>query len=261
MFQSDFPVGTSSKWVNIKGLQHSLEVKTVSNVRKHAKEAELHFNQTKRESLKSDYDFLCSEMDLALDRAFEVRSKIDTLEKELCNFVSEIKSLENIAHNIRAKVLILGVNADDIAKRKTFDISKLLPSMPTPQVTPTLQVMSTLQVTSTPQVMSTPQPILVIVLKPSTISKPPPLSSTIELDLDQENSDMEETMQTTNNVLLEKNYGPYGNYTAINTCSKSNYSRSCFPTSWDIWPNTYHHNPTKKYWDQVGSGFKRRTLF
>ena len=189
MFQSDFPVGTSSEWVNIKGSQHSSEVKTVSNVRKHAKEAELHFHQTKRESLKSDYDFLCSEMDLALDRAFEVRSKTDTMEKELCNFVSEIKSLENKTHNIRAILVILGVNADGFAKRKTFDVSKLLPSMPTPQVTLTPQV------TSTPQVMSTLQPNLVNVLKPSTISKPPSSSSTIELDLDQENSVLsEETM-------------------------------------------------------------------
>ena len=106
MFQSDFPVGTSSKWVNIKGSQHSLQVKTVSNIRKHAKEAELHFHQTKRESLKSDYDFICSEMDLALDRAFEVRSKIDTMEKELSNFVSEIKSLEIETHNIRHKTII-----------------------------------------------------------------------------------------------------------------------------------------------------------
>ena len=88
------------------------------------------------------------------------------------------------------------MNADDFAKRKTFDISKLLQSMPTPQVTPTPQLTPTLQV------MSTPQTILVnkvIVSKPSTLSKPPP-SPTIELDLDKKNSDTEETMQTTNNA-------------------------------------------------------------
>ena len=138
-------------------------------------------------------------MDLALDRAFEVRSKIDKMEEELSNFVTEIKSLENKTHNIRGKLLILGVNADDFAKRKTFDVSKLLPSIPTPQVTPTLQV------TPTPQVMSTPQPILVnkVLFQSSLVSKPPP-SPTVGLDLNKEISDMEETMQNTNNALLEE---------------------------------------------------------
>ena len=89
-FNLIFPVGTSSKWVNIKGSQHSLEVKTVSNVRKHVKEAELHFHQTKRENLKSDYDFLCSEMDLVLDRAFEDRQN-GRGTGQLCNRNQELQ--------------------------------------------------------------------------------------------------------------------------------------------------------------------------
>ena len=63
-----------------------------------------------------------------MDKGFDIRSKIDKMEKDLGEWICDIQSLQNKAHAIRSKLLALGVKTDDFSSRKSFDISKLIPA-------------------------------------------------------------------------------------------------------------------------------------
>ena len=168
-------VGISKKWVPVKGRDHSYEIRKVSNIRKHAKDAEMHYHEVKRLELKSEYDFLLSEMELAVDHCLELRGNIDLMETQLCDMGNQLQSMMTKAELLKGKLLLARVHADDFSKRKTLDISQLQPAYInkiTMQVTPFMQNPSIARVTQvTTQVlqitMSTTSDITPIMQDPS----------------------------------------------------------------------------------------------
>ena len=94
-----------------------------------------------------------------MDKGFDIRSKTDKMEKDLGEWICDIQSLQNKAHSIRSKLLVLGVKTDDFSHRKSFDISKLIPASQNVQTSmskPTKTVSSTISTLfETLQVMKT----------------------------------------------------------------------------------------------------------
>ena len=77
--------------------------------------------------MKSEYDYLMEELEAAVDGALAMRTKIDQMEESMCDMATTIKSLQNKAMILKGKLLIHGVEVEDFARRKTFDISMLQP--------------------------------------------------------------------------------------------------------------------------------------
>ena len=144
-------VGVSENWVPVKGRDHSYEIRQVSNIGKHAKDVEMHYHEVKRSELKSEYDFLLSEMELAVDNCLELRGNIDVMETQMCDMDNQLQSMMTKAELLKGKLILTGVHADDFSKRKTFDISQLQPAyinkIVTTQVTPITQHASVTGVT------------------------------------------------------------------------------------------------------------------
>ena len=59
-------VGISEKWVPLQGENHTYGIKCPTSVKTSVQQAEEHYLENKRNKLKSDFDFITSEMDHAL---------------------------------------------------------------------------------------------------------------------------------------------------------------------------------------------------
>ena len=118
-------IGISEKWTPLKGENHSYEVHQVSNVKKHSKLAEEHYHEVKRQQLKSEYDYLLSELEEAVDDALSLRDNITKMEDILTDMGNKIHSLMTKTDLMKGKLLLLGVHAHDFSRQKTFDISQL----------------------------------------------------------------------------------------------------------------------------------------
>ena len=157
-------IGISDKWTSVKGENHSYEVRPVTNVRRQAKLAEEHYHEVKRADLKSEYDYLLSELETSVDNALALHDNMNKMVEIMTDMSSKIQSLIHKTDIMKGKLLILGVKANDFSKRKTFDISQLKP--PTPQVTqrqvPTVGVDLT---TTTPSTMTTPLSMMTSTMK------------------------------------------------------------------------------------------------
>ena len=147
------------KWLPVRGVHHSAEIRTVSNIRKHAKEAETHYHSVKHSQLKAEYDYLMEELEASVDGALALRTKIDKMEESVCDMATTIKSLQNKTCLLKGKLLIQGVEVEDFSKRKTSDISMLQPgylSRSQPLVQQIVQMSETTATTMpTPSILST----------------------------------------------------------------------------------------------------------
>ena len=121
----------------IKGRDHSFEVRTVCNVRNHAKVAEEHYHSVKRTQLKDEYDFLPSELETSVDHCLQMCSTIDQMETTLTKLGSNVESLMSKADLLKAKLLLAGVKVQDFSKRKTFNVVQLQPAYITRHATTT----------------------------------------------------------------------------------------------------------------------------
>ena len=55
-------VGVDDKWLPVRGIHHSAEVRFVANIQKHAKDTETHYHTVKQQQLKDEYNYLMEEM-------------------------------------------------------------------------------------------------------------------------------------------------------------------------------------------------------
>ena len=120
----------------LKGRDHSFEVRTVCNVRKHAKIAEEHYHNVKRAQLKDEYDFPLSELENAVDKCLQMCSSIDNMETTLTKLGSNVESLMNKTEILKGKLLLAKIKVQDFSKRKTFNLAQLQPSYITRHVPP-----------------------------------------------------------------------------------------------------------------------------
>ena len=167
-------VGVNDKWLPVRGIHHSAEVRVVANIRKHAKEAETHYHTVKRQQLKDEYDYLMEELETAVDGSLAMRTKIDNMEESMCDMASDIKTLQAKTGLLKGKLLIQGVEVEDFSKRKTFDISMLQPgylSRNQPPVQPALPETTT----PTPPIHTTSRPPII-----TPITATPTTSGTLQ---------------------------------------------------------------------------------
>ena len=105
-------VGTEDSWVPVKGKDHTYTIKTPTSIKLSVEQAEEHYLSVKCDQIKSDYDFITSELDAAMNKLFDLRTSIDEMEKKLVTWINTAPSLINKLDHIKAKMILLGVKCD-----------------------------------------------------------------------------------------------------------------------------------------------------
>ena len=110
-------VGIEDSWVPVKGKDQTYTIKTPTSVKLSVEQAEEHYLSVKHDQIKSDYDFITSELDAAMNKVFDLRTSIDEMEKKLVTWTNTASSLINKLDHIKAKMIMLGVKCNDSSKR------------------------------------------------------------------------------------------------------------------------------------------------
>ena len=164
-------VGISEKWVPLQGQNHTHGIKCPTSVKTSVQQAEEHYLENKRNKLKSDFDFITSEMDHALTKVLDIRSKIDNMEKDLVEWCTTAENAKSKLIRLQAKMLLLGVDCDDVTKWLNLDPNLITPaykkiiSSTNQETTPTTVLV---QVPQTTPSVTVSAPTTVLVQTPQT---------------------------------------------------------------------------------------------
>ena len=140
------------QWVPLQGENHTHGIKCPTSVKTSVQQAEEHYLENKRNKLKSDFDFITSEMDHALPKVLAIRTKIDDMEKDLVEWCTTAENAKSKLIRLQAKMLLLGVHCD-VTKWLNLDPNLITPAYKkiissTPQkTTPTMVLVQALQTT------------------------------------------------------------------------------------------------------------------